>query len=82
MSMAPTNIATGNDIYTRDGEKLGTVKAVRADAFQVAASMQPDYWLRLDCVDGGDTDGSGRVTVAFDKDHLDDYKEKRRDEDM
>ncbi len=79
MSMAPS-IATGAEIYTRDGEKLGTVKAVRTDCFQVDAPMHRDYWLRNDSVDGGGM-GSGRVTVAFDKNHVDDYKVEMKDQD-
>ena len=80
MSMAPSNIATGAEIYTRDGEKLGTVKTVRSDCFQVDAPMHRDYWLRTDCVDGGGM-GSGRVTVAFEKDRVDDYKVEMTDQD-
>ncbi len=44
MSMAPSNIAIGSEVYTTDGEKLGTVKMVRSGYFQVDASMKPDYW--------------------------------------
>ena len=76
MSMAPS---TGADVYTTDGEKLGTVKAVRLDYFQVDAPMKRDYWLRTDCVDVGSY-ASGRVTVSFDKDHLDDFKQKLDDD--
>ncbi len=79
MSMAPNNIATGAEVYTMDGEKLGTVKTLRNDYFQVDAAMQRDYWLRTDCV-GGASDAVGRVTVAFDKDQLDDFKQKMADD--
>ena len=78
MSMAPSNISTGAEIYTTDGEKLGTVKAVRPGFFQVDAPMKKGYWLRDDCVDGGGA-SSGRVTVAFDKDHVDDFKQQMDD---
>ncbi|MEO6398127.1 MAG: PRC-barrel domain-containing protein, partial [Tepidiformaceae bacterium] len=70
----------GAEIYTMDGEKLGTVKAVRAECFQVDAPMQRDYWLRADCVDGGSY-GSDRVTVSFNKDHVDDFKQQMDDKE-
>ena len=79
MSMAPSNIATGAEVFTTDGEKLGTVKAVRPDYFQVDAPMKRDYWLRTDCVDANGY-VSGGVTVSFDKDHLDDFKQKLDDD--
>ncbi|MEO6045197.1 MAG: hypothetical protein ABIQ47_14955 [Tepidiformaceae bacterium] len=82
MSMAPSNISTGAEIYTTDGEKLGTVKAVRSGFFQVDAPMKKDYWLRDDCVDGGGAAAAGRVTVSFEKDHVDDFKQKMPDSDV
>ena len=74
MSMAPNNLTTGAEVYTTDGEKLGTVKTLRGDCFQVDAPMQRDYWLLTDCV--AEANVGGRVTVTFDKDHLDDFKQK------
>jgi hypothetical protein len=38
--------------------------------------MQPDYWLRTDCVMSFTGD---RVTLGVDKDHLGDYKVERPD---
>ncbi len=81
MSMASTNIATGAEVFTMDGHKLGTVKMVEPDHFKVSAPMQPDYWLPCDCVDGGGGMG-GRVTVSFSKDSLDSYKEEEHEEGM
>lgn len=81
MSMAPSNVATGAEVYSMDGKKLGMVKEVRSDRFKVDASMAPDYWLRTDCVDGGGA-AAGRVTVSFDKDHLDGFKQNMPDSDM
>jgi hypothetical protein len=43
----------GAEVYTTDGEKLGTIKEFRDTYFKVDASMQPDYWLRTDCIRGG-----------------------------
>lgn len=82
MSMAPSNIATGAEVYTLDGEKLGTVKKVRSDYFKVDAPMKPDYWLRCDCVDGGTGYAGDRVTVAFTKDRLDTFKHDLNDDNV
>jgi hypothetical protein len=62
---------TGQRIYTSDGDHLGTVKELRGEYFKVDAPMQPDYWLRCDCaaMSAGD-----RITLAFDKHQLGDYK--------
>jgi hypothetical protein len=65
----------GCEIFTRDGERLGTVKEVRDRYFKVDAPMSPDYWLSTECVRGGNTALVGSmVTVTFDKDALDDHK--------
>lgn len=66
------DIRKGLPVYTTDGSKLGDVKEVRDSYFKVDASMQPDYWLANDCIRGGF--GADRLTVSFDKDHLDDFK--------
>ncbi len=63
----------GAEVYTTDGSKLGQVKEVRDQYFKVDASMRPDYWLHMDCVRGG-TGITDRVTVSFDKDHIDEHK--------
>ena len=69
--VSDSEFVVGCPVFTRDGEKLGEVKAVRAGAFQVNASMQPDYWLSTSQVA---TCAADRVAVAFDKDRLGDYK--------
>lgn len=74
MSMASSNVPIGTEVYTVDGDKLGTVKEVRGDYFKVDSSMHPDYWLAAECVRGGF--GGSRLTVACDKDHLDDFKQE------
>ena len=65
------DIPLGCSVYTSDGDKLGTVKEVQNGAFKVDAHMQPDYWLSSACVTASMAD---RVTMAFDKDHLGDFK--------
>jgi hypothetical protein len=61
----------GTDVYTSDGDKIGQVSEVRGDAFKVDASMMPDYWLPLDCVDSAD---AGGVRLDCSKDELGDHK--------
>jgi hypothetical protein len=61
----------GAHVYTLDGDDLGTVKEVQGAYFKVDAPMQPDYWLRSDCIR---TAAADRVELAFDKDHLGDFK--------
>jgi multidrug efflux pump subunit AcrA (membrane-fusion protein) len=68
--MHPRGVSPGQSIVTSDGEEIGTVKEVRGDAFKVDASLQPDYWLRLD---DAQPDGD-RVRLAFPKDALADHK--------
>ena len=54
MVMADSNAWTpptvGARVVTADGEEFGTVKEVVGGCFKVDASMQPDYWLRSDCI--------------------------------
>lgn len=72
-----STLAIGADVIAQDGQKLGAVKDVRGGAFKVDASMQPDYWLRTDCVV---TNAIGQVTVAFPKDRLGEFKLGNPDE--
>lgn len=44
MVMQPA-IKKGVSIYTRDGDRIGTVKQARDGYIEVDAPMQPDYWL-------------------------------------
>jgi hypothetical protein len=66
-----SEIVIGCPVYTRDGERLGDVKEVRAGALKIDAAMQPDYWLSTGHIDAVLPD---RLTLAFPKDALDDYK--------
>jgi len=72
MTMPSSAPSIGDDVYTSDGDKLGKVKEVRGVHFQVDAPMQPDYWLGTECVKG--EFGAGRVTLVFDKNHIDENK--------
>jgi len=61
----------GHHIYTQDGDHLGKVKEMRGRFFKVDAPMQPDYWLPVDTVVSASGD---RITLAFEKHQLGDYK--------
>jgi len=71
MSMPSSTPRVGHEVYTVDGEKLGTVKELQGAYFKVDAPMQPDYWLATDCVRGG---MGSRVDVSFAKEELERYK--------
>lgn len=71
MSMPLNAPAIGHEVYTTDGDRLGTVKEVQGAYFKVDAPMKPDYWLAADCVRGG---MGGRVDLAFPKHDLGKYK--------
>jgi hypothetical protein len=64
-------LTPGTPVFTLDGDQIGSIKEVRDRYFRVDASMQPDYWLATDCIR---TASASRVQLAFDKDHLGDYK--------
>lgn len=72
MSMASNTPTVGCEIYTADGDKLGTVKEVQGTYFKVDAAMQPDYWLSTECIRGGTV--GNRVDVSFAKSELGTYK--------
>lgn len=72
MSMPSNTPAIGCEIYSSDGDKLGTVKEVHGTYFKVDAPMQPDYWLAAECLRGGTV--GNRVDVTFPKSQLGDYK--------
>jgi len=64
----------GAEVFTSDGDKLGTVAEMRSGYFKVDASMMPDYWLPLSYVSSA---SGGMVNLTFTKDALDDYKVDR-----
>lgn len=80
MSMPSSTPNIGAEVYTTDGSKLGTIKAVQGAYFKVDASMQPDYCLGTECIRGG---GMGnRVEVTFAKGDVDRYKQDVKERDM
>jgi hypothetical protein len=78
MTMPSTAPVVGAEVYTADGHKLGTVKALRGSYFKIDASMHPDYWLSSNSILGLPT--MERVTMAFDEDRLDDNKQEMKDD--
>lgn len=66
-----TVAATGQDLYTRDGEHLGKIKEIRGAYIKVDAPMQPDYWLPASTL-GQPLGNDG--TVTFTKAELDTFK--------
>ncbi len=71
MTLELRAIPLGTDVYTQDGEHLGTVKEQRNDYVLIDARLQPDYWLPLGLVA---TFANGRLTMAFNKHDLDKHK--------
>ncbi|MGE0541542.1 MAG: hypothetical protein AB7R89_15315 [Dehalococcoidia bacterium] len=63
--------AVGKDLYTHNGDHLGTVKEVRGGLIKVDAPLQPDYWLSASAID--QPLGNG-LAVTFAKDELSEYK--------
>lgn len=73
---APTwqiDVAEDCDVFTSDGEKLGTVKEVQGGFFKVNVRLHSDYWLQRQFVTSND---DGRITMSFTKNDVDDYKVK------
>jgi hypothetical protein len=70
-------LTAGCPVFTPDGDQIGEVKEVRGRFFKVDAPMQPDYWLTTDCIRSA---VGGRVLLAVDKEHLDDFKLSAPDE--
>lgn len=61
----------GHEVYTRDGERLGTVKQIMGEYFKVDVPMNLDYWLASECISG--TLGN-RIDVVFPKHDLAMYR--------
>jgi len=70
--MMNSMMATGTEVYTSDGDKLGEVKEIRGPYFKVDAAGQPDYWLETECCAAGYSGGD--VRLVFPKDKLGDHK--------
>jgi len=70
---APILRVTGTPVYTQDGEKVGKIKEVRAQAFKVETGLlQKDYWLGGESVAEAAPDAA--VTLVADKNQIDSYK--------
>ncbi len=66
-------VTVGTPVYTQDGEKVGKIKEVRAQAFKVETGLlQKDYWLGGESVAEAAPDAA--VTLVADKNQIDSYK--------
>jgi hypothetical protein len=71
---APTwqiDIAEGAEVFTSDGEKLGTIKEIGIGYFKLDVRLRGDYWLQRQFVTSNE---GGRVTMSFTKDEAKDYE--------
>src|SRR5579859_5910059 len=64
----------GMEVFTAEGESVGTVKEMQGRYFKVDAPMKPDFWLTADCIR---RTNANTVTLRVDKDHLGDVKTDR-----
>jgi hypothetical protein len=65
------DLPIGAEVSTSDGDVLGTVREIHGDFFKVDVSMQPDYWIPMNCIN---SISGKRVQLTFPKDRLGDYK--------
>jgi hypothetical protein len=65
------DLPIGAEVVTTDGDLLGTVREIQGDCFKLDVSMQPDYWLPMDCISSV---SGNRILLDFPKDRLGDYK--------
>ena len=73
-----SGLAVGTEVYSEDGDRLGTVKEVRGQHFKVDARMQPDYWLPMTAVRPA---ADGRLTVMADAERVDNVDETTSETD-
>ena len=65
--------AIGTPVFSRDGSKLGTVKAVQGVSFQVGVRWGHDYWLSREIA----APYEGGLRVLVDRADLTAYKQDR-----
>ncbi len=61
----------GAEVFTSDGDRIGTVKESQQGSFKIDAAMQPDYWLPASTVA---STAVNRITLSFPNDQLVNYK--------
>jgi hypothetical protein len=69
--MTTMDMRPGWDVFTSDGDRLGTIKEFTPDRLKIDAPMRPDFWVPMSTVAFS---GSSRVELAFPKDEVDDYR--------
>lgn len=70
-------LGPGADVYTADGEHLGTVKELEGDSFKVDAPHELDYWLSNRSIASATAE---RVDLRFNSELLGEYKLGEPDE--
>jgi hypothetical protein len=73
-----SRVAVGAEVYTSDGERLGTVKEIREPYFKVDIHLHPDVWLQMEMVRSFE---QNKVTLEFPRASLNDYRVREPDFD-
>lgn len=70
-------LGRGETVFTRDGDRLGRIEDVNEEAFRIAASGEPDYWLPREAIER--TTPGGLVFLVASLAELDDWRWVPRD---
>jgi hypothetical protein len=70
---AASRLDADSAVFTADHKRLGRVKDVRGEFFQVDARLQPDYWINVQYIINADAEG---VHLSFDGRDLGAYKQQ------
>jgi hypothetical protein len=62
---------TGAAVMTADGQRIGTVKAVSGNQFQVDAPLRPDFWLDIERIRDASAE---QVVLDVNRDRLGEHK--------
>ena len=66
----PGTVTEGREVYSVEGEKLGTVSEISGSYLHVNAAWKRDYWLSAEYIDRT----NGGVYMNFSRNQLDHYK--------
>jgi hypothetical protein len=67
-------VNVGDEVFSRDGERLGRVKELAAEHFKVDAPRASDYWLARATISSPPDGGAGRLCLTFNKEQIEDFK--------
>jgi hypothetical protein len=65
-------LGQGETVFTQDGQRLGRIEEVNDEAFRIAATDQPGFWLRREAIDR--TTPGGLVFLAASLGELDAWR--------